>query len=183
MLIIGPSVAGIVLFKALGDDDLHLMQTKEGEDGLLHNHFTHLTSLNPNWNGNQLENFAFSGCENLDNLEGSLLLMNMSLPACRSLYRRLTTSTFPSQPPRSIVILEDLPISRWRLSSPPQYMTLGPSLPVFRAFAQDWSQGWTAAQAAVVKGQKRDAENKLLLHGKLPFFRQQPPSIRLNTYG
>ena len=161
MLIIGPSVAGIVLFKALGDDDLHLMQTKEGEDGLLHNHFTHLTSLNPNWNGNQLENFAFSGCENLDNLEGSLLLMNMSLPACRSLYRRLTTSTFPSQPPRSIVILEDLPISRWRLSSPPQYMTLGPSLPVFRAFAQDWSQGWTAAQAAVVKGQKQDAENNL----------------------
>ena len=47
MLVIAPSVAGIVLYKVLGDDDLHLVQIKEGEDGLLHTHFTHLTLLNP----------------------------------------------------------------------------------------------------------------------------------------
>ena len=35
MLVIAPSVAGTVLFKALGDDDLNLVQIKEGEDGLL----------------------------------------------------------------------------------------------------------------------------------------------------
>ena len=156
MLVIAPSVAGTVLFKALGDDDLHLVQIKEGEDGLLHTHFTHLTLLNPEWNGNLVDNSTFSGCENLDNLEGSLLLVNMSIPSCRSLHRRLTTGIFPSQPPRSVVILEDLPMSRWRLSSPPQQIPLGPNLPVFRALAPDWSQGWTADRAAVVRGQKEE---------------------------
>ena len=156
MLVIAPSVAGIVLFKALGNDDLHLVQIKEGKDGLLHTHFTHLTLLNPEWNGDLVDNSSFSGCENLDNLEGSLLLVNMSIPSCCSLHRRLTTSMFPSQPPRSIIILEDLPMSRWRLSSPPQQIYLGPNLPVFRAFAPDWSQGWTASQAAVVRGQNQE---------------------------
>ena len=161
MLVIAPSVAGIVFFKALGDDDLHLVQIKEGEDGLLHSHFTHLTLLNPDWNGNLVDNSPFSGCDNLDNLEGSLLLVNMSVPACRSLHRRLTTNIFPSQLPRSIVILEDLPMSRWRLSSPLQQIYLGPNLPVFRALAPDWSQGWTADQAAVVRGQKQEMVKSL----------------------
>ena len=161
MLVIVPSVTGIVFFKALGDDDLHLVQIKEGEDGLLHSHFTHLTLLNPDWNGNLVDNSPFSGCDNLDNLEGSLLLVNMSVPACRSLHRRLTTSIFPSQLPRSIVILEDLPMSRWRLSSPLQQINLGPNLPVFRALAPDWSQGWTADQAAVVRGQKQEMVKSL----------------------
>ena len=47
-------------------------------------------------------------------------------------------------------------MSRWRLSSPPQAISLGPNLPVFRALSPDWSPGWTAGQAAVVRGQKQD---------------------------
>ena len=47
-------------------------------------------------------------------------------------------------------------MSRWRLSSPLQQISLGPNLPVFRALAPDWSQGWTASRAAVVRGQKQE---------------------------
>ena len=52
-------------------------------------------------------------------------------------------------------------MSRWRLSSPPQQIPLGPTLPVFRALAPDWSQGWTADRAAVVRGQKQEMVKNL----------------------
>ena len=152
VFVLAPSVAGLVLFKTLGNNDLHLMQTKEGEDGLLLIHYTHLTSLNPEWTGDLVNDASFSSCENLDNIEDSALLLNMSIPACRRLHRRLAASLFLSSTPKFIVILEDLPMSRWRLSSPPQLIILGSNLPVFKALALDWSQGWAPNQASVIRG-------------------------------
>ena len=155
VFVLAPSVAGLVLFKTLGNNDLHLMQTKEGQDGLLLIHYTHLTSLNPEWTGDLVNDASFSSCENLDNIEDSALLLNMSIPACRRLHRRLAASLFPSSTPKFIVILEDLPMSRWRLSSPPELIILGSNLPVFKALALDWSQGWAPNQASVIRGQNQ----------------------------
>ena len=161
LLAVAPSIAGIVLFKTLTDDDFHLMQINERDDGLIQRHFTHLIPLNPDWNGVLFASSSLAGCENLDSLENSLLLMNMSIAACRTLHRRMTSTIFLPQSPRSIIILEDLPQTRWRLSSPPPQLHLGQHLPVFRALAPDWSQGWTASQAVVVRGQEDNRQPSL----------------------
>ena len=161
LLAVAPSIAGIVLFKTLNDDNFHLMQMNERDDGLIQRHFTHLTSLNPDWNGALFPSSPLAGCENLESLEHSLLLINMSIAACRTLHRRMTSTTFLPQLPRSIIILEDLPKTRWRLSSPPPQLHLGQHLPVFSALAQDWSQGWTASQAVVVRGQEDERQTSL----------------------
>ena len=158
-LAVAPSIAGIVLFKTLKDDDFHLMQINERDDGLIQRHFTHLISLNPDWNGVLPESSSIVGCENLEEIDSSLLLMNMSTAACRTLHRRMTASTFLAHLPRSIIILEDLPKTRWRLSSPPPLFHLGQHLPVFRALLPDWSPGWTSSQAVIVRGQEDEIES------------------------
>lgn len=160
-LAVAPSIAGIVLFKTLKDDDFHLMQINERDDGLIQRHFTHLISLNPDWNGVLPESSSIVGCENLEEIDHSLLLMNMSTAACRTLHRRMTASTFLAHLPRSIIILEDLPKTRWRLSSPPPLFHLGQHLPVFRALLPDWSPGWTSSQAVIVRGQEDESRTGL----------------------
>ena len=156
-LAVAPSIAGIVLFKTLKDDDFHLMQINERDDGLIQRHFTHLISLNPDWNGVLPESSSIVGCENLEEIDSSLLLLNMSTAACRTLHRRMTASTFLAHLPRSIIILEDLPKAKWRLSSPPPLFHLGQHLPVFRAFLPDWSLGWTSSQAVIVRRQEDES--------------------------
>ena len=160
-LAVAPSIAGIILFKTLKDDDFHLMQINERDDGLIQRHFTHLISLNPDWNGVLPESSSIVGCENLEEIDHSLLLMNMSTAACRTLHRRMTASTFLAHLPRSIIILEDLPKTRWRLSSPPPLFHLGQHLPVFRALLPDWSPGWTSSQAVIVRGQEDESRTGL----------------------
>ena len=156
-LLLTPTIIGLVLFKTIPDDDIRLLQVKEGEDGLVHRHFTHLTSLNPEWNGKGFSDISLvTGCGDKEDIEDSILLVNMSLPACRSLHRRLAPGVFGSHLPKALIILEDIPETVWRLSSPPSYLRLGRLLPVFRARTVDWSQGWTAGKVAVVRGVEQD---------------------------
>ena len=157
LLVLTPTIVGLVLFKTMPDDDIRLLQVKEGEDGLVHRHFTHLTSLNPEWNREDLNECPLAtGCGDKEDIKDSVLLVNMSLPACRSLHRRLAPGVFGSHPPKAVIILEDSPETIWRLSSPPSYVHLGRHLPVFRARTVDWSQGWTASEVAVVRGVEQD---------------------------
>ena len=154
LFVFAPTIIGLVIFNTLPDDDIRLLQVKEGEDGLVHRHLTHLTSLNPEWDGKELGNLftLVTGCGEKEDFKDSALLINMTLPACRSLRRKLTPGTNNPQLPKAIIILEDNPETIWRLSSPPTYLRLGERLPVFRARSVDWSQGWTASKVAVLRG-------------------------------
>ena len=153
-LILAPTIIGLILFTTLPDNDILLQQVNEGDDGLVHRHFTHLTSLNPDWNRENLnhEYRLLHDCGDLADIEDSVLLVNMSISTCRSLQRRLATGVFGSQMPKALIILDDSPETTWRLSSPPTYIRLGQHLPVFRARAKDWSLGWTAHKVSFSRG-------------------------------
>ena len=154
LLTLVPSIAGIVLFQLLPEDNLHLVQLHEGEGGVLV-HLTHLTSLNPQWKGDQVSSSLLAGCEDHQrNLSDTLVLLNMSLSSCRLLHRRLAPGVFGGGDPRGVVVLEDGAETGWRLSSPVRSVRMGPSLPVFRARSQDWVRDWEVERpVTVVRGE------------------------------
>ena len=155
LLVLVPSIVGIILFKTLPDHDYKLLQTHEGQDGLLHQHLTHLVSVNPEWEGVQMKSSHLTGCEDPQSFSNSVLLLNLTIPACRSLHRRLAPQAFGLNPPRAVVILDDNPRTLWRLSSPSRVVNLGHQLPVFMAHTLDWgSQEWRTEHVTVIKGQE-----------------------------
>ena len=154
LIILAPSILGVVLFKTLPVEDYNLVQTHEGKDGTIHHHLTHLVSLNPSWNGDQVESSHLVGCETAQNFSNLILLLNLTIPACRSLHRRLAPEVFGLQPPLAVIILDSSPEILWRLSSPTPVVNLGPALPVFMARTADWNTGWKAGQVTVVRGQE-----------------------------
>ena len=151
LLLVAPSIVGIILFKTLDNNGYQLLQVKEQEDGLLHRHLTHLTSLNPVWTPAPVASSFTVGCGEEKNLKNSVLLVNLSIPECRRLHRRMTPGLFGSEQPRAVVILDDTPETGWRVSSPPSPLQMDPSLPVFTAKILDWGHEWRAGKVGVVR--------------------------------
>jgi hypothetical protein len=158
LFVLAPSVIGFVLFKTLPEDNHQLLQVQEGEGGVLL-HLTHLTSLNPRWNGEEVASSLLTGCDDLQrDHRDTVLLLNLSSSGCRTLHRRLAPGVFGARPPRALVILDSGPETGWRLSSPPLTVNLGPDLPVFRARTVDWSQDWSSSRVSVVRGDPGSVE-------------------------
>ena len=151
LLLVAPSIVGIILFKTLDNNGYQLLQVKEQEDGLLHRHLTHLTSLNPGWRPAPVASSFIVGCDEEKKLKNSVLLVNLSVPECRRLHRRMTPGLFGLEQPRAVIILDDTPETGWRVSSPASPVQMDPSLPVFSAKIVDWSQEWAASKVSVVR--------------------------------
>ena len=151
LLLVTPSIAGIILFKTLDNNGYQLLQEMEQEDGLLHRHLTHLTSLNPAWTPAPVASSFIVGCDEGKKLKNSVLLVNLSTPECRRLHHRMTPGLFGLEQPSAVVILDDTPETGWRVSSPPKPIQMDPSLPVFTANVLDWSHEWSASKVAVVR--------------------------------
>ena len=163
VLVLAPSILGIVLFKMLPEDNHQLLHVQEGDGGVLL-HLSHLTSLSPQWRGGQVPSSLLTGCDDPQrDFSDTMLLLNLSTSGCRTLYRRLAPGVFGAQPPRALIILDSGPETGWRLSSPSLPVDLGPDIPVFRARTVDWTKDWSVDKVSVIKGMlgNEEIKNKL----------------------